>query len=477
MRSDHGLPELVYVDLDGTLIQSDLLFESLAMMLREAPWRFLLLPLWLLRGRARLKEKLSGEYLPDATVLPYRGRVLEYLGIQKMRGRRLIMATASAETAAREVAAHLGLFDEVLASSMDHNLKGGKKAARILEHAAGRPFTYVGDNAADLLIWQHAASSILVAASGSVRAEVMKRIPVEAEFDEPRRFLPYVQAIRVHQWLKNFLVFVPLMVAHRWSDFDAALAAVWAFVAFCACASSIYLLNDILDLAADRRHPRKRARPLASGAVPLSHALLLVAPLLASGLWISASLGLPFLAAIGGYVATTLLYSMYFKEYVLIDVFLLAVLYTVRVIAGAAATTIVPSFWLLAFSMFLFFSLALVKRCSELLAIDKAGRSASYGRDYRTADYAVLQSLGVASGIAAVVVFALYIDSPIVVEAYTHPQALWAICGTLAYWVGRMWVKTARGEMHDDPLVYAAKDRASAVMGLISLASFLVAVW
>lgn len=469
-------PERVYVDLDDTLLRSDMLFESIAVMIRQAPLSLLLLPFWLLKGRAYLKARIMERHVPHIAVLPYRKEVLDYLREQKAGGRRLIMATASNEMPARKLAEHLGIFDEVLASSAHENLKGVHKAKRILEHASGSAFTYVGDSKADLQIWRHAGTGVLVGASRSVAAAARKLTQIEAEFPDRRRLGSYIRAIRAYQWMKNLLVFVPLLVAHRWGGNDAIVSSLLAFLAFSACASAIYLVNDLVDLSADRSHPRKCRRPLASGAVPLVHAMLLVLPLLALGVAIALTLGTAFSAAIAVYVVTTLLYSIHFKEYVLLDVFMLATLYTIRVIGGAAAINVLPSFWLLAFSMFIFFSLALVKRCSELLVMQQSQRESAQGRDYRTADYSVLQAIGVASGFSAVVVFALYINSPVVIESYRHPHMLWLICGTLAYWISRMWIKTVRGEMHDDPLLYAARDRGSAVMVVLSAISFILAM-
>jgi 4-hydroxybenzoate polyprenyltransferase len=364
-----------------------------------------------------------------------------------------------------------------VATSSGENLKGSKKAEKILQHAAGRKFTYVGDSRADLEVWRHATTAVLVATSTSVRAAASKASTVEAECPDELKIRSYLRALRMHQWLKNLLVFVPLLVDHSYGDIRAVTDAVLAFLSFSMCASAIYVFNDLVDLSSDRRHPRKRSRPFASGAVPLLHGLLLMPVLLTIGVSIAGLLGWTFVAAIAIYIATTLLYSTLLKEYVLIDVFVLAALYTIRVIGGAAAIAVVPSFWLLAFSMAFFFSLALVKRCSELAVLRGRGQLVAHGRDYQTTDYDVLQATGVASGMAAVVIFALYIRSPDIADAYRHPEALWLLCGTITYWICRMWIKTARGEMHDDPLVYSAKDRASLLMVGFSLFAFAMAVW
>lgn len=468
---EHQSRSLLYVDLDGSLIKTDLLLESLLAFVIARPLRLFRVFSWLSRGRAYLKARLAEHWDFDPSILPYREDLTAYLRSEAASGRTVILATAATEKLAVAVAEFLGCFAKVLASSESRNLKGAEKAAAIQEDAGGRPYVYVGNDSPDLKVWRHSAAAVIVQARPAVAEAARRLTSVEAEFSDGRRsWRTYVRAIRAHQWTKNALVFVPLLTAHAWTDGEAVTRAVLAFFGFSLCASAIYVLNDLADLAADRRHPRKRFRPLAAGAVPIQHGLVLVPLLLFGGAALGAAIGPSFLAVLGLYVLTTVAYSIELKTYVLIDVIVLAALYTVRIIGGAVAIAVAPSFWLLAFSMFVFLSLALIKRCTELQVVMSSRLRNTHGRNYLASDLPVMQALGVASGFSAVLVFALFIDSDNVTENYSRPEILWLLCVSILYWIGRMWVKTAREEMHDDPLVYALKDRGSLVMLVVSVA-------
>lgn len=474
-----GEHELVYVDLDGSLIHSDLLLESALAYVRRHPWRALNLLLWAARGPAYLKARLAESFELDASTLPYHGELIDYLRSEAAKGRRIVLATASNERLAHKVADHLGIFGAVLASSDSHNLKGANKHDAIAAHCGGVPYAYVGNDASDVHIWKHAHAAVLVNASASTRARARQTSAIAADFPaQPASLKTYLRAIRMYQWSKNLLLFVPLITAHYWGSLDAIRNILIGFLAFSLCASSIYLVNDLLDLPSDRAHPRKRHRPIAAGAVSIQAAVLLSVLLLAAGLGLAAVLGPWFLTLTALYVAATTAYSFALKTYVLIDVITLAGLYTMRIIAGAAAIAVVPSFWLLAFSMFVFLSLALVKRYSELHMLIGTQRSSAAGRNYETQDLHVVLALGVASGFAAVQVFAMYINSDDIMRLYPRPQLLWPLCATILYWIGRMWIKTVRGEMHDDPLLFAARDRGSLIILAVSLAIvFVGSVW
>ncbi len=281
--------------------------------------------------------------------------------------------------------------------------------------------------------------------------------------------------LRIHQWLKNLLVFVPGLAAHRIGETTVFFASSAAFLAFGLCASSVYIFNDLADLENDRQHRTKYKRPLAAATVPIQHGLTLAPVLLASSFWIAATLPSLFVEVLFGYFAITLLYSMWLKRQVIVDVMMLAGLYTMRVIAGAAATEIQPSFWLLAFSIFLFLSLALVKRYAELSVSLREDKYRPAGRGYAIADLPVLLALGVASGFVAVLIMALYINNPDLQVAYPRPIWLWFVPGLLLYWVSRMWMKTHRGEMHDDPVVFTARDWQSLFVVFLIAVCFLLA--
>jgi 4-hydroxybenzoate polyprenyltransferase len=466
----------IYVDLDSTLMRSDLLYEALLSLARRAPLLLLLVPFWLLRGRACLESHLADAGVVDPAQLPYRAELVEYLTRKAAQGHRIVLVTASSERLVQPIAEHLGIFDTVIASTATQNLRGSRKTEAITCDAVG-DFVYAGHDAADIAVWQRASAAIVVDATPSIvrRAEAATRVELSIPRG-PFSILHYLRAMRVYQWSKNALVFVPLLTAHLWASVDAIISSVLAFLAFSLAASAAYLLNDLYDLPDDRHHPKKRTRALAAGLISIRNGLLL-APLLIAAALVVARLNSPtFVAVLAAYFIATCAYSFVFKSYVLIDVGVLSALYTLRVLAGAVAIGVVGTFWLLAFSVFLFLSLALIKRTSELILLARVNREGASGRNYLASDIPVLLSIGVGSGYAAVVVFALYINSETVASSYSRPQALWLLCGTILYWIARMWLKTARGEMHHDPLVYAARDRGSIIMLLLSVALVIIAV-
>jgi 4-hydroxybenzoate polyprenyltransferase/phosphoserine phosphatase len=470
MESARNAP--LVVDLDGTLTPVDTLAESLIRAIRKAPAVLLLLPLWLLRGRAAFKRAVAQRARAAVAHLPYREPLLAWLRDEKAAGRRLVLATAADRTIADEVARHLGLFDAVLATEDGHNLKGEAKLAAIRAEV-GPVFAYAGDSRADLPVWLGAQAAVLVGVTDTVAAQVRGRVPIEREFPaEPAGLRAWMRALRLHQWLKNLLVFVPLLTAFAFADAGVLARAFGAFLAFSLAASATYVVNDLWDLDSDRMHPRKRFRPLAAGQLPIVRALAVAAAALMVALALAAWVGAAFLLMLVVYLVLTSAYSSVLKQYVLIDVLTLALLYTLRIVAGAAATGIAVSSWLAAFSVFVFLSLALVKRCAELVSLREAGVPATRGRDYRVGDLVVLWPLGVGAALSSVVIFGLFISAPQTVERYATPEALWLAAVGLIYWLSRLWIKTSRGEMHDDPVVYAMRDRGSrvAVFGMIVVA-------
>jgi 4-hydroxybenzoate polyprenyltransferase/phosphoserine phosphatase len=467
----------LFVDLDGTLVKTDLLLESLLVLIKQQPWTLVLLPLWLLRGRAYLKAEIARRADVAADTLVYDDRVLGLVRAESERGRPVVLATASHTRYADAVASHLGLFTGVLASDETRNLKGSRKLEAILAYTGGACFDYAGDAAADLPIWRKARKVICVDAPASVMRAVREFAEPE-ELPRPRRayLRLLVRSIRVHQWLKNSLVFVAIAAAHRIADVEADLRVVAAFVVYSLCASSVYVLNDLTDLRSDRLHPRKRNRPFASGALPLWLGLVMSPVLLAISAAIAIAVMPPiFVVVIATYYVASMAYNFAAKQLAVWDVVLLAGLYVLRVLAGAAAVPVAPSVWLLAFSMFVFLSLALAKRYSEMHTLHKLGRGHAHGRGYLTEDMPILQSMGVASGYLAVLVMALYINSPEVHALYARPYVLWAICPLLLFWTTRIWLKTHRGEMHDDPVVFALRDRVSLLIGALSVACLAIA--
>jgi 4-hydroxybenzoate polyprenyltransferase/phosphoserine phosphatase len=448
------------VDLDGTLVRTDMLIEG---MLRVAASRHcgtMLRPL-LSGKKAALKRHIAELALCEAAILPYNEGFLAYLREQHANGRPLILVTAADHTIAHAVAAHLGIFDEVIASDGIRNLKGSVKAAALVERFGTGKFAYAGNDASDLLVWREAHSIVLVNAPRSVAERARDSGTVEAEFDDrPSRFRSAIKAMRPHQWLKNLLVFVPMIAAHAILEPVAWTGALLIFAAFCATASGIYIINDLSDLSADRLHPRKRNRPFANGALSVQFGVVLATLLLAAGISFAvAANAVPIIVA---YAVTSVGYSLLFKEFPLVDVFILAALYTLRIVGGGVATGHEVSLWLFAFSGFTFLSLALIKRCAELIAISSTeDTKAAARRGYFTADLPILQALGAASAFASSVVLALFVGSDQALTRYAAPEALWAIVPLVLFWQSRLWLVTARGTMHDDPIVYAARDRVS----------------
>jgi 4-hydroxybenzoate polyprenyltransferase len=451
------------VDLDGTLTLTDTLVESIIQLGKQHPMDLFKLPFWLLKGRGSFKASIATRSTLPITNLPYHTNLINYLQSEKQNGRQLILATAANNKIANAVAAHLDLFDIVIASSENHNLKGIVKLTAI-QQTVGSKFVYAGDNKADLPIWQAAQAAILVNTSSNVSNTVRKNTSIELEFPaENTDIRLWLRALRVHQWFKNLLLFVPLLTAFSFQEIDKLLAITLAFFAFSLTASATYMGNDLWDLESDRSHPRKKYRPFASAQISIIKGVALAAGLLVLGLMLAANVSLNFFWMLLLYLMVTITYTWTLKTYVLIDVIVLSLLYTLRIIAGSVAVEVPTSSWLLAFSVFIFFSLALVKRCSELVSLQQSGKENTHGRDYCNSDLVVLWPLGVGSALSAVVVFGLFISAAETQVRYASPQGLWLVAIGLIYWLARLWIKTARGEMHDDPLVFAIRDFGSRI--------------
>lgn len=457
------------VDLDGTLIMSDLLLETVLLLLKRNPLYLFLLPVWLLKGKAALKAEIAKRVIINPVNLPYNPLFIDWLHAQRDSGRELWLCTASNHRLADSVAGHLQIFSGVLASSDEINLSGRTKALQLVEKFGEKGFDYCGNTKEDLAIWRASQGAVTVNCSDRLTNNAAGFAEICAVFPNTTGILkPMLKALRLHQWAKNVLVFIPLAAAHKLGDIASLNQALIAFFAFGLCASSVYLLNDMLDLDVDRQHPRKCKRPFASGNLPLITGFFLVPLLLLAAIVSAAGLPVLFGLVLGGYYMLTLAYSFSLKRIVLVDTITLAGLYTSRIIAGAMAVDVPLSFWLLLFSVFLFFSLALVKRYTELDSMQRQGKLEAAGRGYHTEDLPILHSMGTASGFLCVLVLALYINSPAVEALYRHPQVIWLLCVLLMYWISRIWLKAHRGKMHDDPVVFAMKDRNSLIIGVLA---------
>ncbi|MCA0269329.1 MAG: UbiA family prenyltransferase [Bacteroidetes bacterium] len=451
---------LFVVDLDGTLVATDTLWESL-LLLRQHPRRALSLPRWLGLGKTGFKVRMADTVVPDPAALPYRAEVHALIAEARAAGDVIVLATAADQRIAEAVADYMGGFDAVLATDATTNLSGSAKKAAIEKLAAGRPFAYAGDALVDVPIFQAADRAMLVAPSSSTRRTVQAACPqVEVVAEQPSTLRSALRALRMHQWAKNLLVAVPLLTAMHGSSAAGWLRVAVAFVAFSFVASSVYLVNDLLDVASDRAHPRKRSRPIASGSLSIPAALGLAAVLLAAGLGMGAALGTGFFVVLTIYYGLTTAYSLHLKRLALVDVLTLAALYGLRIVAGAVAVGVPLSLWLLSFSTFLFFSLALVKRYTELLDAEASGRTVA-GRGYTAADRPLVGTVGVGAALMAVLVLALYVSSEHVRGLYAQPAWLWGAFPLLLFWTTRIWMLTYRGQMHDDPIVFALRDRTS----------------
>jgi 4-hydroxybenzoate polyprenyltransferase len=457
---------MLIVDLDGTLIYGDMLHESALNAIRSRPLDALLLPYWLSQGKAFLKRSLSKHHTFDPGLLPYNHDLLTWLREQHKQGRSLILCTASDQAIALKIADHLKIFDSVMASDGVVNLAGRHKAEALVARFGQGGFDYVGNSSADLNVWQYARRAVVVNGSYSLVEKTRELCEVERIF-EPRKptLNTWRQVFRIHQWLKNFLLFVPLFAAHQLTSLDTWVSLIVAFLSFSLCASTVYIANDLLDLESDRQHPRKRARPFAAGLVPVWIGVVIAPVLLATSLALATVVGSAFFAWLLFYFALTCAYSWGLKRLMLVDGLTLAVLYTLRIVAGAAAAGMTLSFWLLAFSGFLFLSLAFVKRYAELQLQLLSGKQKVHGRGYYTSDAPLIQMLGVTSGYACVLVLALYLNSDAVVKLYRTPEFVWAAVPVMLFWVSWMWMQAHRGHMHDDPLVFAVKDKASLLAG------------
>jgi 4-hydroxybenzoate polyprenyltransferase len=464
------------VDLDGTLVRTDLLVEALFVLLKRNPLYLLLLPVWLLGGKAVFKQQVYRRAELNVAVLPYNQRLLAFLRQEHRAGRAIVLATAADRRVAERVAEHLGVFSEVLASDGRVNLSGPRKRDALIERFGPAGFDYAANAAADLPVWVECRRAIVVNAPRRVAEKARRTADVAAVMDDrPNPARALLRAVRPHQWAKNVLVFVPLLTSHQLTDPGLLLAAACAFLAFGFCASSVYLLNDLLDLESDRQHATKRNRPFAAGDLSLESGVVLCGVLLAAGVGFSLLLPWVFLVVLALYYVLTIAYSFYLKEKLLLDVHCLGALYTIRVLAGSAATGVAPSQWLLAFCLFLFLSLALVKRVSEVQHLLRENLESAKGRSYRATDLQALASLGTGSGFICVLILALYIQSPQVTALYKTPPVLWVLCPLFTYWMSRVWMIAYRGKMNQDPVVFALKDKVSYLVGLCAAAVMIVA--
>jgi 4-hydroxybenzoate polyprenyltransferase len=452
------------VDLDGTLILTDSLFEATAALMRRNPFYVFSMLVWLLGGKANFKHQVAKRAGLGAETLPWNEPFVDYLRARSQAGVSLYLVSGADAVIVKAAFEYLGIFTDWMASDGVVNLVGARKREALDRRFGPHAYAYAGDSSDDMTVWTGAASAIVISASPRL-ATVLERAGVvvtERFLVKPSSVGVWLRAIRLHQWLKNLLLFVPVIVSHRLHPAETLHAAI-GFAAFVMCASAIYLWNDLVDMQSDRRHPRKKNRPLASGLISIPAATIVILALLGGAAALCYLLPVEFGALLLSYFVLCLAYSHYLKRVVIVDVIMLAGFYTMRVFAGGAATGIVLSTWLLAFSTFFFFSLALVRRYCELLTMQKSGQSVAHGRGYLIDDLEMVPMFGTASSYVSVLVFALYVSSTDVRILYHRPGLLWMMCPILLFWITRVWLLAHRDQMHDDPVIFAAKDRVSYV--------------
>jgi len=435
--------------------------------------------IWALRGRANLKARLAQVVQPETEFLPFREEVLQIVRERKRQGGEVLLVTASNEILARQVAAECGHFDDVLASSGTVNLKGETKKSVLEKKFGVKRFDYVGDSSSDMPVWQSAHTAIVVGRDANFVRKVSKiNENVMHLSEELPPVLPWLKLLRLHQWAKNLIIFVPLLTSHRILDLPVLSQGALAFFSFSFLASGTYIFNDLCDLDNDRAHATKRRRPLAYGSVGLPAAVVAAFSLVLMAVAIGSLLGTVFLGVLAVYCAVSTLYSSVLKRVALVDVIVLAGLYIWRLVAGGVATGIALSNWLISFALFVFASLALAKRYVELS--DASGAKASHtpsprGRGYLASDMQVVLAMGISSAVVSCLVVLLYVNSPEVIELYRHPHALFLLAPLVLYWIGRVWMLASRGQLHEDPVLFAVKDKCSYIVAACMLVVLLVA--
>jgi 4-hydroxybenzoate polyprenyltransferase len=455
------------VDLDDSLVAADLLWESFLAAVKRRPVVLLLVPFWLLRGRAYLKARLAKRADLRVDLLPYRKEVVSYIRDERQAGRTVWLVTASDSRLAKQISLHLGIFDQVVSSNGTLNLKGAVKAEFLRQQFGHEGFSYLGDSRSDVAVWKEAASALVVSGSTSLVQEAAQVTDVEKHFTVSQgKFTDVLRALRLHHWSKNILLFLPVLLAHKLQA-QLLLREVAAFVGFGLAASGVYVLNDLFDIQSDRQHPWKASRPFAAGTLSMRAGLLLFLLLCfgsLAGSWFL--LGAPASLLLFCYSALSIAYSVSFKRIALADVFILASFYTFRILTGGVIAPVRLSAWFIVFSGLFFFSLAAAKRYSELVHAEVLVVSGNSGRAYRVGDRSLLSELGIASAFAAIVIFCLYTQSADVMMLYARPSFLLAVAPLVLFWVARLWLRAHRGELNEDPILLAFKDPMSYCVGL-----------
>lgn len=459
------------VDLDGTLLKSDILYESILLLVKKRPWLLFLLPFWVMKGKVFLKKKMYDIISIDPCYMPYNQDVIEFIKKEKSHRTEVALATATWKPVAESIAKHLGLFDRVIGTEDNVNLRGENKLLELEKIYGKGQFDYMGDSSVDIPIWKSSNRAYLVNPDSSTEERAIKIGNVERIFQSDQsNFINFIKEIRVYQWVKNLLLFLPMFMAHSIS-INNIFTNILAFFSFSFAASAVYVLNDMMDLESDRQHPNKRNRPFAAGNLSVKMGLFIIPSFLLISLGSSfALMKLEFSLILLAYLLLTSAYSFILKKIYVFDILLLASLYTLRLYAGGLSIDVPISTWLVAFSMFIFLSLGIVKRFTELYYLSKSNKEKTSGRGYDINDMEMLRSAGIASGFISVLVFALYVNDIPNTNAdnlYSDYKLLYFITPFLLYWIMRIWIKASRGEMTDDPIVFAGRDPVGYVLVII----------
>lgn len=460
---------ILCVDLDGTLINTDTLHEKILLFVTKNPLNFLLILFWMCRGKAFLKRQLAERVHLPIHSLPYNQELLSWIKAEKATGKKVILVTAADQKIADAIADYVGLFDEVLASDGIINLKSHHKALLLNQRFGEKNYTYTGNDKSDLQVWKSAQQAILVNKSPRLIRHIKKLTHLQYYFALKKLSLKaFLKAIRIHQYAKNILLFVPIITAHLIFDEQSWVAAIGGFMSFCCIASSVYLLNDLCDITTDRQHPNKSKRAIAMGLLSIKDAIFLTGIFFITAGMLAWNLPDSFKIIIGVYYTLTLTYSLYIKEKMLLDVITLSVLYTIRVAAGMTLLSVnAYSLWLLLFSIFLFLSLAFLKRVAELILLKKHNQMTILRRAYSTEHCTLLTNFGIASGFLAILILALYLNSATAIKLYHYPPMLILLFPIFIYWLCRIWILAIDGKVTDDPVLFAVHDKTSYICGLL----------
>lgn len=458
---------ILVVDLDGTLLKTDLLHESFWSAVKNN-WKILFSLLFIIRhGKAAIKEYLQLNSSLNISLLPFDDKVIAYIKLFRKKGGRTVLATGSNCVFAKRISDYLKLFDEVYGSDSNINLVGRTKASFLNNKFGPNKFEYMADSVADLDIWKISKKNITVNASSHLSKAVEKLgTPCEHLVTNKRSIYYYIDLARPHQWIKNILVFLPMLASQQISA-PNLFNSLMAFIAICVAASSTYIINDLLDISSDRQHQRKRFRALACGSASIKNAFYVALTLLIGNIIFMVFMGSKFAVFIAIYYILTTIYSIRIKNILLLDIFFLAGLYTLRLVLGGVATDIVVSIWLFSFSIFFFLSLAAVKRQGELVNLASRGLNIPLGRGYHIDDLPIISTSALCSGYASIIIMLLYINSPQVLNVFTDPVPLWCICAILLFWITRLVLVAQRGFMSDDPIIFASKDRITQICFLV----------